>query len=189
MADDSRPLSRRLRFEVLRRDGHRCYYCGASAPDVRLTVDHVLPVALGGSSDPSNLVAACEDCNSGKASTSPDEQTVAEVDQLALVFAQAMERAAVIRRAELDASDQLADAFRTIWRSDAIPMESGWEDSISRFVAMGLSLDDLERYVCVAMNNRNVPHKLVWRYFCGCCWQEIKRRQELARELMTAGAV
>ena len=54
-------VSKRTRFEVLRRDNHTCRYCGQSAPDVKLTVDHVLPVALGGHDDPTNLVAACKD--------------------------------------------------------------------------------------------------------------------------------
>src|SRR5690606_40826449 len=45
-----------------------------------LTIDHVLPVALGGSDDPSNLVAACRDCNAGKSSAAPDAETVAEVE-------------------------------------------------------------------------------------------------------------
>lgn len=32
-------VSKRTRFEVLRRDGHRCRYCGAGAEDAALTVD------------------------------------------------------------------------------------------------------------------------------------------------------
>lgn len=39
-------VSKRLRFEVLRRDNHTCRYCGSSAPEVKLTIDHVVPVAL-----------------------------------------------------------------------------------------------------------------------------------------------
>ncbi|WP_075737496.1 HNH endonuclease [Streptomyces acidiscabies] len=62
-------VSKRLRYEILRRDNHTCRYCGASAPDVPLRVDHVTPVALGGTDTPDNLVAACEPCNSGKSST------------------------------------------------------------------------------------------------------------------------
>ncbi|WP_078628685.1 HNH endonuclease [Streptomyces sp. NRRL F-2664] len=54
------PVSNRLRFEVLRRDRYTCRYCGGSAPDVVLRVDHVVPVALGGTDTPDNLVAACE---------------------------------------------------------------------------------------------------------------------------------
>ena len=93
-------VSKRLRFEVLRRDNHACRYCGGSAPDVTLTVDHVVPVALGGSDDPSNLVAACRDCNSGKSSVPPDAVLVSDVSQDALRWARAMEQVTVIRQSE-----------------------------------------------------------------------------------------
>lgn len=74
-------VSKRLRYEVLRRDNHACRYCGRSAPDVPLRVDHVIPQALGGSDAPANLVAACQDCNAGKTSSMPDAMAVADVDQ------------------------------------------------------------------------------------------------------------
>lgn len=61
-------ISARLRFEVLRRDGFRCRYCGASSSTVELHVDHVVPVSAGGSDSLMNLVAACQACNSGKSS-------------------------------------------------------------------------------------------------------------------------
>jgi hypothetical protein len=60
------PLSRRVRFRVLERDGFRCLYCGRKAPEVELHVDHFLPVSKGGTNDLSNLFAACVDCNVGK---------------------------------------------------------------------------------------------------------------------------
>jgi hypothetical protein len=53
-------------MEIFKRDGFRCQYCGAPAPDVRLAVDHVHPVALGGTNDPSNLITSCHTCNIGK---------------------------------------------------------------------------------------------------------------------------
>lgn len=74
-------VSRRLRFEILRRDGHTCRYCGAKAPEAALTVDHVIPVALGGGDEPNNLVAACSDCNSGKSSVPADAAVVEDVDE------------------------------------------------------------------------------------------------------------
>ena len=52
-------VTKRMRFEILRRDNHACRYCGATAPDVKLAVDHVTPVALGGTDSPDNLVASC----------------------------------------------------------------------------------------------------------------------------------
>lgn len=56
----------RLRFAVLARDGFACRYCGRTAPEVKLHVDHVTPKADGGTDHPDNLCAACSDCNQGK---------------------------------------------------------------------------------------------------------------------------
>ncbi|MBR9977525.1 MAG: HNH endonuclease [Bacteroidetes bacterium] len=52
------------RKNILRRDGHRCQYCGATAPP--LTVDHVIPKARGGQDSWENLVTACLSCNNRK---------------------------------------------------------------------------------------------------------------------------
>ena len=60
------PVSRR---GVLRRDGHRCAYCGASAT----TVDHVMPRSRGGLDTWSNLVACCVRCNNTKGNRTADE--------------------------------------------------------------------------------------------------------------------
>ena len=59
-------LSKSVRFEVFKRDSFTCQYCGKSAPDVVLEVDHIIPVAKGGDNDLSNLITACFDCNRGK---------------------------------------------------------------------------------------------------------------------------
>jgi 5-methylcytosine-specific restriction protein A len=53
---------RRLRQEVLERDGYRCRGCGAAAT----TVDHVIPRVRGGRATFENLVASCNDCNYGR---------------------------------------------------------------------------------------------------------------------------
>ena len=59
-------LSKGTRFNIFKRDGFTCQYCGAQPPDVVLEVDHILPVCEGGDNDPMNLVTSCEDCNRGK---------------------------------------------------------------------------------------------------------------------------
>ena len=58
------------RRNVLRRDGHRCVYCGAAE---RLTLDHVLPKSRGGPDAWENLVAACTPCNNRKGNRTPEE--------------------------------------------------------------------------------------------------------------------
>lgn len=60
-------MSTRRRWLVLERDGHRCRYCGATPEDKQLVVDHIVPVAAGGSDEMDNLATACVDCNAGKA--------------------------------------------------------------------------------------------------------------------------
>lgn len=61
-----RAISPSKRFRILARDGFRCIYCGATAAQVELVVDHKVSVADGGNCDDHNLAAACRQCNSGK---------------------------------------------------------------------------------------------------------------------------
>lgn len=70
MPDEKKPrrksISKKIRFEVFKRDGFTCQYCGRMAPDVILEVDHINPVANGGDNDIMNLITSCKDCNRGK---------------------------------------------------------------------------------------------------------------------------
>lgn len=59
-------LSKKLRFEVFKRDSFTCQYCGQSAPTVVLNADHIHPVSKGGDTDILNLITACFECNAGK---------------------------------------------------------------------------------------------------------------------------
>lgn len=68
----SRVMSPTLRARILERDNFRCRRCGATVDDgVRLRVDHVVPVAQGGDSRPSNLQTLCDECNQGKSDRAP----------------------------------------------------------------------------------------------------------------------
>jgi 5-methylcytosine-specific restriction endonuclease McrA len=59
------------RKNVLKRDNHRCQYCGRTS--VPLTLDHVLPKQRGGRDSWENLVAACHPCNVRKGNRTPTE--------------------------------------------------------------------------------------------------------------------
>lgn len=59
-------ISKKVRFDVFKRDSFTCQYCGKSAPDIVLEVDHIIPVSKDGTNDISNLVTSCFDCNRGK---------------------------------------------------------------------------------------------------------------------------
>lgn len=61
----NRSISPGIRAAVLDRDGHRCSYCGSTYD---LTIDHIIPVAKGGTSNIENLRTLCSYCNTSKGS-------------------------------------------------------------------------------------------------------------------------
>lgn len=180
-------VSKRLRYEVLRRDNHACRYCGATAPDVKLTIDHVKPVTLGGSDEPSNLVTACADCNSGKTSSTPDSPIVADVEEKALLWAAALEVAAQQREVDDRQRKLRNEIFEEKWelhrphyfRSCDLP--NGWQHSLDQFARAGLSDRDIIEMVPTAMGSRAVDK---WKYYCGCCWSLVRKSHEEARALI-----
>jgi hypothetical protein len=55
-----RQIDQHIAWQVFRRDGFVCRYCGAQAP---LTVDHIILWEQGGASVEPNLISACRRCN------------------------------------------------------------------------------------------------------------------------------
>lgn len=67
--DERPPIPRRVRLEVLNRDGWRCRECGSTRD---LEIDHVYPWARGGEhDDPANLQTLCHGCNRAKSARVP----------------------------------------------------------------------------------------------------------------------
>lgn len=189
-------IPKALRFQILRRDNHACRYCGASAPEATLVVDHVLPVALGGETTAENLVTACVACNSGKAATPPDAATVADVQADALRWREAMEFAAGIQRAIHERRERYIEAFDAAWSewkitvqgSDTpIDRDDNWRASIGRFRDLGLNEDLMLEMVTRAMTKPGLQMRHVWKYFCGCCWRVLRERTEIAQGYLGIG--
>jgi 5-methylcytosine-specific restriction endonuclease McrA len=59
------------RKNVIKRDGHRCQYCGDAHSS--MTVDHVVPRIYGGKDTWDNLVCACIKCNNNKGNRTPEQ--------------------------------------------------------------------------------------------------------------------
>jgi 5-methylcytosine-specific restriction endonuclease McrA len=51
---------------VFQRDNYQCQSCGKTNQETQLNIDHIIPLAKGGSNDISNLQTLCQQCNQKK---------------------------------------------------------------------------------------------------------------------------
>jgi hypothetical protein len=112
------PISKRLRFEVFKRDSFTCQYCGAQAPSVVLQVDHIQPVSKDGADDIINLVTSCGSCNIGKSNISlSDESSILK------------------RKAQLDDLQERRDQIEMMleWNRDLVEFDSKTVVEAARF--------------------------------------------------------
>jgi len=185
-------VSKRLRYEILRRDNRTCRMCGASAPDVRLTVDHVTPVALGGIDAPANLATLCEPCNNGKSSTSPDAAVVADVSDDALRWSAAVKQAAENLRHQQRPKEEYRNTFLAEWNrwhignedGKKVPLPADWKQAIERFRVAGIPEWMWADIVDVGMANQKVNPDNTFRYCCGVAWNKVTEIQAEARRLL-----
>jgi hypothetical protein len=165
---------------------------------VKLTIDHVIPTALGGTDTPDNLVTACEDCNQGKTSTAPDSEIVSDVADFDAAFRKAMERASDEDRRKATEARGRRDEFDRIWRQyqwkaqgdptiHYAPRDAGWPNSIEGFTKAGLDMGDLADLVEVSVYADHVALADKWKYFCGCCWSLVRQRQDRALQILSDG--
>ena len=165
-------LSKKLRFEVFKRDSFTCQYCGAVPPNVVLHVDHINPVKLGGRNEIDNLVTSCSCCNIGKGA-----------NELTNVPESLADKAKKIKESEL----QIKGYYKAIQeRRERVDQEAwviarildnriidtcrkDWLQSIKMFIdkiGYFAVLDAAELTDAKGLHSYNSA----FRYFCGICW-------------------
>ena len=60
------PIPLSVRKYVYERDNFQCQSCGKKLTETTLNLDHIIPLAKGGSNDISNLQTLCQECNQRK---------------------------------------------------------------------------------------------------------------------------
>ena len=177
-------VSKRLRYEILKRDDYTCRYCGAKAPNVELHVDHVMPEALGGTATAENLVTACEPCNSGKSSTSPSDELVADVNAKTLAWKKAVQDAGLTFARKAQEYESLFEYFEDKWGNGyeppLPPLPTDWKIGIANFYDRGLPimLMDEAREIMAA---KSLSRSAKYTYFCGICWNKLHAIEDMAR--------
>jgi 5-methylcytosine-specific restriction endonuclease McrA len=60
------PIPPEVRKYIYQRDNYQCRSCGKTHQETTLNIDHIIPIAQGGSNDISNLQTLCKTCNQKK---------------------------------------------------------------------------------------------------------------------------
>lgn len=119
---ERKSVSKKIRFEVFKRDSFQCQYCGESAPKVTLELDHIEPVSKGGSNDITNLVTSCFDCNRGKSDRQLNDDSViskqheqlAELNERKQQLEMMMEWRKELMNLQYDTVRSIADHFESV---------------------------------------------------------------------------
>ena len=116
---ERKPISKKTRFEVFKRDRFTCQYCGRMSPDVILEVDHIKPVAEGGTNKMINLITSCRDCNRGKGKRRLSDDAELKKQQKELI----------------DLADKREQAEMMIkWRDEMLDLTEKQAFSIDRYI-------------------------------------------------------
>lgn len=172
-----KPIGKKLRFDVLKRDDFICAYCGSSPPSVVLQVDHIFPVSQGGTNTIDNLITSCQPCNIGKGATnlliipqSLKEKAALVAEQEAQIkgYYQIMQE----KESRLDAEMwAIADIIETNSPQDG--MKRQWLSSIKRFVSR-LGFYETKNAAEIARDKFSWGGKKTFLYFCGICHNKLR---------------
>lgn len=179
-------MNQRTRFEIFKRDGFMCGYCGSRPPNVILEVDHILALSNGGTDDPENLITSCFDCNRGKSNLPLENKRVplrfsAEVEKERLLQVQAYQSFLEEKTALFEQWFQrVSAAWITLDGEDAtrLVISGEREQAVRRFLRR-LPPEEIIDALHVAYE-RISPNRSDYsrfKFFCGTCWRKIKRAE------------
>jgi len=171
------PISKKTRFEVFKRDGFTCQYCGKLPPGVTLEVDHINPKSKNGKDDINNLITACFDCNRGKSNIVLERIPNTLAENLEILKEKEIQLseynkfiAKIERRIQKDISeiDEIYVSYFKGWRLS----DNFKNSSLKRFLnkLQKNIVKDAMHLACSKMNNKDDSI----RYFCGICWNRIR---------------
>lgn len=176
---DRKPLSKRVRFGVFKRDSFCCQYCGSHPPSVVLEVDHIIPISKGGNNNIDNLITSCFECNRGKSNIELSElpektqEKVILIKERELQYNEYQKLLKSINNRLNDEIEIISDKFSSFF-TDRELTERFKTSSIKKFlIELGYweVLNSME-FACARILDPNDAIK----YFCGICWNKIKQK-------------
>lgn len=170
-------ISKKKRFDIFKRDGFKCQYCGRTPPDIILEIDHIIPKYEGGKDNIHNYITACFDCNRGKGETSlatiPD--TLAQkLNTLKEKYKQLKAYNNYLQKTDENLEVLCYNVvgifyshFRKYNLSDKFVLVT-----IKTFLTKLPELK-VKEAMSLSCSKFNDPHRVL-KYFCGICWNFIK---------------
>jgi len=171
-------ISKKIRFEVFKRDSFTCQYCSAKPPKVPLELDHLIPVCKGGKNNIDNLITACFDCNRGKSGnelTSIPKTLIekSECRRLALIQYKEYQKIISDEKNQMDIDiNSIEIVYNTIFE-DYIFTEK-FKISVKNFIKL-LGVEVVINAMETACSKMRHEDKAL-KYFCGICWNIIKEK-------------
>jgi len=169
-------LSKKIRFEVFKRDLFTCQYCGDHPPKAILEVDHIDPVCNGGDNSEENLITSCFDCNRGKAGNSLSVAPISITEKTKLIKEKqaqllAYRKVKASQKELIDSDiDQIESCFTEYF--DDRQFSESFRNSVKINFLGNLDIDDLCDYMNLACEAVDKPDGAI-KYFCGICWRKI----------------
>ena len=169
-------IPKKVRFEIFKRDGFTCQYCGAHPPSVILNIDHIHPVALGGDNSDDNLVTSCQACNLGKgaieladAPHSLQDKAIAILEREAQI--KGYQRVMNDKRQRLqDEGVEVCDVYELF--------HSGYTLNDKALISVRKFIDELGFHEVLTSMEKACSNSKIrgdkFQYFCGICWNKIK---------------
>lgn len=172
-------ISKKVRFEIFKRDGFTCQYCSGKPPKVPLEIDHIIPVINGGGNEDENLITACFDCNRGKGArelTLIPLTTVEKLERMKIAqdqykqFKKILETQKKIIKSQVDEVSGMYSFHFPEWR-----LSDKFRVQVKNFIdKLGVDecVDSMER-ACARIHDE----QKVIKYFCGICWNKIRENE------------
>lgn len=172
-----KPISKRVRFEVFKRDLFKCAYCGRTPPAVVLHVDHIHPVSKGGKNTQDNLITACFDCNLGKSNISLSSVPESFSDK-ALRMRELRDQMKALGKLSQEIAEMTARetwiGIKALYGDDCREIDKKTFSSVQLFVEK-LGSDGVKKAAQIAISRKgNAGESTMFLYFCGICWRMIK---------------
>jgi len=170
-------ISQKVRFEVFKRDGFSCQYCGKTA-NVTLEIDHIMPISKGGTNDFENLITACYECNRGKGAKEigvMPETLEANYAKLKEKEKQYKKYLKLMQEREVRMQTQISIInciYRDRFNQQYVLKDSFQNSSVRMFIEKA-GIDNVIRCMHIACS-RGLDKESTINYFCGCCWKVIR---------------